>query len=180
VNVKQRSFWSSTAGFVTGAAGLVTAVVGALATANQLGWIGSDGDGGSPGGTTTATTAVAPGGNVGGGGGATSPGGVTPAFTVEPTRITFEPLGTRKATVKVVNTGSVALTVQNPIVSGANPSAFSATASTCTRSRLDAGRSCEVEVTFDPPRAGSYTATLAVQASGLPAREVDLSGSVVL
>jgi hypothetical protein len=158
---KGRSFWSTTTGFVTGVAGLLTGVVGIVTAGTQLGWLGSDEQ--TP---TTPTSAPRSGQAT-----------VSPTFSVDPPSVTFEALGSRKATVKVVNTGSVAVAIQPPSVEGTNPTAFSA--SGCSR-QLAPGRSCDVEVTFAPPRGGTYTATLVVHASGGPAREVSLTGKHLL
>ena len=180
--VKERSFWSTTSGVVTGIAGTLTGVVGIVTLAAQMGWIGgSDGgddkaavqDGGS------AVTTVAPGGRATPGAGA-GQGTTTPVFSLDPTSLTFDNLTNRKGTVKVVNDGSVAMTVQGPRVEGANPSQFAATSPTCTGKTLTAGRSCEIEVSFNPDRSGTFKATLVVQVTGALPQEVALSGQRLL
>jgi hypothetical protein len=185
--VKEKSFWSTTSGVVTGVAGTLTGVVGMVTLAAQMGWIG--GDGGN-GGTSNdpanvqagngAVTTPAPAGNRGSGSGGSSSANATPTFSVDPTSLTFESLGSRQATVKVVNDGSVPVTVQSPKVEGSNSSQFSATAPTCTARDLTPGRSCEVQVTFAPTRTGNYKATLVIQVAGARAQEVALSGQSLL
>ena len=184
--VKQRSFWSTTSGVVTGIAGTITGVVTLVTLGVQMGWVGGDDDGSSVKSEQPAVSQPAPGGPNGGaataGGGSSGSGGAatTPAFTDEPTRLSFEPLAAREATVTVQNTGSAALTVQAPSVDGANPTQFRATAPTCTRAALAPGRTCEVEVTFAPQRPGTYTATLVIQATGARAQEITLTGTAPL
>lgn len=186
--VKQRSFWSTTSGVVTGIAGTITGVVTLVTVAAQMGWIGGDGDDPSSvnsQGSAVTQPATGPGsggsrGPSGSGGATGSASATTPTFTVDPTRLSFEPLGSRTATVKVVNTGSVAATVESPMVEGSNPTQFTATAPTCTRAPLAPGRTCEVEVTFAPQRAGTYAAELVIEVDGARAQEVTLSGTAPL
>jgi hypothetical protein len=182
--VKEKSFWSTTSGVVTGIAGTLTGVVGIVTLAAQMGWIGGDGgDGDDPargqaGGSTVATAPTVPGNRSGAASsGATS---TTPVFSVEPTSVEFEPLGSREATVKVVNDGTAPITVQSPRVEGSNPSQFAVTAPTCTGRDLAPGRSCEVEVTFTPRQSGTYKAELVIQVVGARAQEVELSGQALL
>ena len=187
--VKERSFWSTTSGVVTGIAGTLTGVVGMVTLAVQMGWIGGGGDDG--GGKDPSTvqsngsvaTTVAPGSsrNATGSGGVTSnQGTTTPVFSVDPTSISFDSLGNRKATVKVVNEGSSPMTVQGPKVEGTNAAQFSATAPTCTGRDVAAARSCEIEVSFNPNRSGTYKATLVVQVLGARVQEVSLLGQSLL
>ena len=181
--VKERSFWSTTSGVVTGVAGTLTGIVGIVTLAAQMGWIGGS-DGGDdpanvqPGGS--AVTSVAPGANRGATTGAQNQGATAPVFSVDPTSLSFDSLGSRKSTVTVVNQGTVAMTVQTPRIEGSNAAQFGATAPTCTRADLAPGRSCEVEVTFSPTRSGTYKATLVVQVTGARAQEVPLSGQSLL
>ena len=182
--VKEKSFWSTTSGIVTGVAGTLTGVVGIVTLAAQMGWIGGGSDGGDdPAGTPggSAVTTLAPGASRSGAtGGTQNQGTSTPVFSVDPTSLSFDSLGDREKTVKVVNQGSSPMTVQAPRVDGANASQFSATAPTCTRADLAPGRSCEVQVTFSPNRSGNYKATLVVQVTNAKAQEVSLSGQSLL
>lgn len=181
--VKERSFWSTTSGVVTGVAGTLTGIVGIVTLAVQMGWIGGSDNGDDPArvqpGGSVATT-VAPGGNRGSTGVAPSQGATAPVFSVDPTSLSFDNLASRKATVKVVNEGSGPMTVLGPRIEGANPSQFSATSPTCTGRDIAPARSCEIEVTFNPERGGTYKATLVVQVTGARAQEVALSGQRLL
>ncbi|MFN2503943.1 MAG: choice-of-anchor D domain-containing protein [Acidimicrobiales bacterium] len=176
MSVKGKSFWSTTSGLVTGLAGTVTGIVGLVTVATQMGWIGSDDADTSPTGVTTEGSA-APGATTRSG----APAAATPSFTVDPLQVTFENLGPKKATVEVVNTGSAPMTVEQPSIDGDNPGQFSASAPTCTRRDVEPGRSCDVEVTFTPAKAGTpYSATLVIEVTGARPQEVDLSGSALL
>jgi hypothetical protein len=178
--VKERSFWSTTSGVVTGIAGTLTGVVGLVTLAAQMGWIGG-GDGDEPANVQSngsVATTVAPGAAPRGGSGSGTQNQATavPVFSVDPTSLSFDNLTNPKGTVKVANEGTVAMTVQGPKIEGANPSQFSATSPTCTGRSIAPGRSCEIEVTFKPDRSGTFRATLVVQVSGAPPQEVGLSG----
>ena len=181
--VKERSFWSTTSGFVTGVAGTLTGIVGIVTLAVQMGWIGG-GDGGNDptkvesNNPAVQNTTTLPGARSSGG--VTNSGSTTPVFHVEPTSVTFETLGSRDATVKVFNDGSAAMTVQSVKVEGTNASQFGATASTCTGRTLAAGRSCDVEVKFTPTRSGTAKATLVIQVASAPAEEVPLTGTALI
>jgi hypothetical protein len=183
VNTKPKSFWSTTSGVVTGVAGTLTGVVGLITVASQMGWIGSDSDSSrtdnvqtegstAPGSPTTAASGR-------GGSSGTGTPSATPTFTVDPARLSFEGL-TRKLTVKVLNTGRAALDVQAPEVEGTNPTQFNATAPSCTRGPVQPDRTCDIEVNFTPSRAGTYSATLVVEATGARPQEVQLSGVSIL
>lgn len=179
--VKEKSFWSTTSGVVTGIAGTLTGVVGIVTLAVQMGWIGGSSDGNDPapvqsGGSATTAAPGTPGANRGATGGSASQGSTTPVFSVDPISLSFDNLANRKGTVKVVNEGSVPMTVQGPKIEGANPSQFSATSPTCTGRDIAPARSCEIEVTFTPERTGTYKATLIVQAIGARPQEVSLTG----
>lgn len=188
VQPKSKSFFSTTAGVITGAAGVLTAVVGILGAATQLGWIGSKGD--SP--TTPTTTAVStpatanPG--VGGlvpttaspsGRSSPSPTSANARFDVSPTALEFSGNGDKVVTVK--NNGTNTIAFEPPAITGVNSRNFTATPSdTGTCSRLDAGRSCQIKVTFTSSGLGQYTAVLAIKPSGGIAQEVSLKASAVL
>ena len=179
--VKERSFWSTTSGVVTGIAGTLTGIVGIVTLATQMGWIGGSDDGNDPDRVqsdgSVATTA-APGAR--GGSSASNQRTTTPVFSVDPTSLSFDGLGSRKETVRVINQGTAPMTVLAPRVEGTNPSQFSATAPTCTARDLAPGRTCEVEVSFNPNKSGTYKATLAVEVAGARAQEVSLSGQSLL
>lgn len=188
-----RSFWTSTSGVATGLAGTLTGIVGIATLASQMGWIGP-GDG-----STTDTTATAASGSPS----STTDGGddglsglddrttsssragrnatttADPTYSVDPSAVTFESLGSRTATVTVRNTGTVALDVEQVSVDGEDAGRFSFEAPACTSASLDPGRSCAVEVTFSP-EGGAAEAVLVVEADGAPAQEVPLKGAALL
>lgn len=99
-----KSFFSSMPGVVTGVAGLLSAMVGVAGLAFQQGWVGG------------STNAARP--------GTVAPGQSAPqssaTFSVDPARLTFEPLGPRQATVTVRNTGLVSLQIEPPVITGAD------------------------------------------------------------
>ena len=178
--VKEKSFWSTTSGVVTGIAGTLTGIVGLVTLAAQMGWIGGSSDSGGSkepatvqDGGSVATT-PAPGSQNRG----ATPGQATatPAFSIDPTGLSLDSLTNRKGTVEVANVGTVPMTVLGPRIEGANPSQFSATSPTCTGRDIAPGRSCQIEVTFTADRSGTYKATLVVQVTGARPQEVSLSG----
>lgn len=155
---RQRSFFSTTTGVLTGVAGVVTAIVGLITASVQLGWLGSAGDG-KGGGTPATTTTVA-----------------VAVFTADPPRIMFEPLSSRETVVKVTNTSFLVPIAWTPFsVEGQ----FTATDVSCG-ARLEPGRTCEIRVRFTPPKAGDYTGRLILQPENGPAREVGLAGKSLL
>ncbi len=175
--VKERSFWSTTSGVVTGIAGTLTGVVGIVTLAAQMGWIGGSDNKDSSTVQSGGAVATQP---APGGSSAASSQASTPVFGVEPTGLSLDSLANRKGTVKVTNTGSVTMTVQGPKIEGANPSQFSATSPTCTGREIAPNRSCDIEVTFTADRSGTYKATLVVQVTGARPQEVSLSGQRLL
>ncbi len=185
------SFWSTMPGFVTGAAGLLTALVGLLGLSVQLGWIGGGGSGAGNGTSTTvstvpgASTTVAAGSatTVAGSSSATKPAGQTGTaqFTVEPTSVDFTVGAPRQATVKVRNTGEVPLTVKAPTVNGSGATHFVAGDVNCTGQPLAPGRSCELQVVFAPKAGGAVSAVVAIAAAEAPKQiEVQVKGSSLL
>jgi predicted dienelactone hydrolase len=66
---------------------------------------------------------------------------------------------TRSSTTTLTNTGSSALTMDAPTVTGTNPGEFTVTANTCGTS-VAAGASCTLTVTFKPVSVSSYSAVL--------------------
>ncbi|MEA2828383.1 MAG: Abnormal spindle-like microcephaly-assocd, ASPM-SPD-2-Hydin [Actinomycetota bacterium] len=169
-----KPFWSTVPGVVTGAAGVISAIVGLLGISVQLGWIGGDdkaavsSSSGDAVVTTTLSTVR----------GATTTPSVSTAkpgeFSVDPQTVTFEPLKAKEATVIVKNTGDVPLTVRMPVISGTEAANFTIADETCTASTLERGRTCEIKVAFAATQPGHFEAKLAVAASGVP-RQVEVS-----
>ncbi len=190
MDVKEKSFFQTTAGVVTGLAGILTGVVGLLTVGTQLGWIGGSGGDGD---NTTATTAPADASSQspGAAGGQTATTGrsgtgagsgtatAAPRFTVDPQSLTFENLGPRDQQVTIENIGSSAISFDPPEITGANATQFSVANQTCG-TRLAADSSCQLKVTFEPDRGGTYTATLAIQPVGASVKEVPLRGTSLL
>lgn len=172
----KKPFWSSVPGVVTGAAGVISAIVGLLGVSTQLGWIGGDdGNGAASSSNGVATTTVSS--VFGATTVATVAGARAGEFEVEPESVAFEPLKTREAVVKVENTGDVPLTMRAPTVSGSGADSFDATDVTCLKSTLERGRSCEIKVTFTATQPGKFTAALVITAPNVPrAVEVELKG----
>jgi uncharacterized membrane protein len=173
-----KPFWSTVPGVVTGAAGVISAIVGLLGISVQLGWIGGDdkttvsSSSGDAVATTTLSTVR----------GATTTPSVSTAkageFSVDPQTVTFEPLKAKELTVSVENTGDVAITMRTPVISGTEAANFTVADETCTKSTLAPGRSCEIKVAFAATQPGDYSAKLAVAASNVPRQvEVTLKGT---
>ncbi len=182
MNDNKRSFWSTTAGVVTGVASVLTALVGLLTVSINLGWLGSKDDGSkraattgettsSPSTTAFAATTTTPTGRTSSAA-ATS---LTP-LAGTPAQLTFDSLGGRDEQVTIRNNSAVSLTLRRPTIAGVDASQFTATDLTCG-TRLDANRTCEVKVTFLATKAGTSSATLVLQPEGPPALEVQLRGS---
>lgn len=188
------SFWSTVPGAVTGAAGVLTALVGLLTVALQLGWIGGGSTGGGTGPSTTlapgASSSIpsettAPGSSSGKGTGrGTGQGGSSSGagqFEVQPTSVDFAVVGSRQTTVVVRNSGDVPLTIKTPTVSGSGAAHFVAGDVSCTKEPLQPGRSCEVQVAFAPKSGGAAAAVAVIAASEAPRQiEVQLKGSTLL
>jgi hypothetical protein len=158
-----KSFFSGLHLAITGFAAFVTAVVAIVGLAISQGWLSGNAKSG------------------GGGGGGSAPGSVStvavPAYSVDPTSIVFQPLGATTASVKVTNTGVVAITVEPPTLT--DSSHFGASAQTCD-GPVDAGRSCQVLVTFKPA-PGTFSATLVIRVTDAPkATEVSVKGTAIL
>jgi hypothetical protein len=128
-------------------------------------------------GSSMATLSI----NAGGGAGtqtvALSGIGVMPTYTVSPASLAFGSQTTNVASapmpVTVTNTSTVPLPITSITLStpGSNP--FSQTNACGTSVAVGAG--CTINVTFNPPLAGSATATLKVNAGGTTS-PVSLSG----
>ncbi len=177
-----KSFWSTVPGVVTGAAGVISAIVGLLGISVQLGWLGGDDQAtvSSSSGdavATTSTSPASPGSTVFGSATTTSVAVRAGEFAVEPDSVTFEPLKAKEATVSVENTGDVPLTMRKPTIDPPG-AAFTIADEDCTESTLATGRSCDIKVAFAAPQIGEFTAKLVVAATNAPRQvEVDLKGS---
>jgi hypothetical protein len=80
-------------------------------------------------------------------------------------------------TVTLSNEGGTAQPLGTPTIDGPNPGAFAVSNDLCGDS-LDAVSRCDVEVTFDPPDQGSFSATLEiVEPNGNSIAAVTLSGT---
>ena len=186
--VKERSFWSTTSGVMTGVAGTLTGVVGIATVAAQLGWIGPADDGrptaarqeDAAGATSSSTTDADGRHRSGDERAARSDTTTEPSFTVDPSALSFQALGGRTATVVVRNTGSVDVRVEGITVEGPDSSRFAAVGGGCTRASVAPGSTCELEVSFTPQGTGTSTATMTIEAEDAPAREVPLSGQALL
>lgn len=102
-----------------------------------------------------------------------------PVASLAPGTLTFTAVsGATSAaqTATLSNTGNAPLTISGITIAGANPSDFAET-STCGES-LAAGSKCNINVTFTPDSAASFSATLQVadNASGSP-QSTTLSGT---
>lgn len=155
------------------------AVVG---LALNQGWIG--GGNSKSGAAGGATTTLAPGDTTTSlsslpGTGSSSPSDGAPTFTVNPTSLTFAPLGPRDLAVTVKNTGLVSMFVLAPTIGGVDKARFTATDLDCTGS-VDPGRSCDIKVTF-LAASGNFSAALVVQVVGArQAFEVPIRASAIL
>jgi hypothetical protein len=110
---------------------------------------------------------------------------VVPAYTVSPAAVDFGlvPLNTTSAAqlVTVINTGTAALTINNPTLGGTNPNQF-ARVNGCGAT-LAAGASCTISVTSRPTTANPATknATLTVNvAAPAVSQTVTLTGGVAV
>lgn len=170
----RKSFFSTLPGFVTGLAGLVSAAVAAVGLGVQQGWIGGSGSEPSADELRTDGRAALSRENQEQG-----RADEEPAFAVEPTSVSFGPVGSRDASVKVRNTGDVDLRLGTPTITGDDPDRFRVSEGTCN-GVVDPGRSCELDVTFTP-KTGTFSAVLVVEAEeGGKAHEVPLQARAVL
>ena len=161
---KGGSFWSSVPGFLTGLAGVLTAVVTLVTLAFSQGWLGE----GGPDGTTSGAD--------GSGGSSES----APELSVEPESLSVRPtlLAAVSRAVTVTNTGDAPFTVDPAEVTGADPERFSVDDGDCAGTSLPSGRSCDLSVTFDPSGVGDAEAKLVVSVNGArAAQEVALDAA---
>lgn len=181
------AFWSTTSGMVTGVAGTLTGVVGLATLAAQMGWIGG---GGADGGADQASSRVETAGEAADedagnrlaedGDAARGDNDAAPEFAVTPASVRFEALGARTTMVTVRNTGEAEVTIEDVTVDSGDADRFTVAAAACTAATLDPGRSCEVEVAYEPAGRGSARATMVVEVAGAPAREVPLTAASLL
>ncbi len=120
----------------------------------------------------------------------TSPDGTSPDGTDDETpgtsrfevtrRLEFPALvlastsGPRVETISVTNTGTIPLQIADVSFTENPGKVF--TTSGCKRNPLPAGAQCSIQVRFQPPKAGSYHAVLAVDVEGLGPQTVELLG----
>lgn len=164
----KRSFWASIPGLITGLAGLLTGIVGLGTLAVQQGIIGDSKD--SPATTAPGAPAV--------GGGSTATTAEPASFKVDPGLVKLAP-AERQKTVKVENTSTTAaITIQAPVLSGAEASAFKVAG--CVNERLPAGRSCTVTISYTPVALKASTATLVLKADPVArATEIPIETSLL-
>jgi hypothetical protein len=179
------AFWSTTSGVVTGVAGTLTGVVGLATLAGQMGWIGGDGgeNEASSGMETAGEAASEDAGNrlaEDGDAARRDAQDAEPEFAVTPGSVRFEALGARTTMVTVRNTGEAEVTIEDVTVDSGDAERFTVAAAPCTATTLDPGRSCEVEVAYEPDGGGSARATMVVEVAGAPAQEVPLSAASLL
>jgi hypothetical protein len=97
-----------------------------------------------------------------------------------PTSLNFgnQPVGTKSApqSVTLTNTGSVTLNISGITISGADPGDFTQT-NTCDSS-VAAGKSCAINVTFQPKAKGARSAAVSISDDGAGSpQKVPLSGT---
>lgn len=147
---KERSFWSSIPGLLTGLAGVLTGVVGLLGLALSQGWLG-DGPAEESGGGQVAEETGAP----------------VVRISVDPGELRFTKVpGVDAAkSVTVTNDGNVSVAV-TATTSGEDEASFTADARDCTRSEIPPDEDCTIEVLFEGGPSPSYRARLVVSANG--------------
>lgn len=162
-----KSFFSGLHLVITGIAALITASVAVIGLSINQGWIGGTKTGGGAGtgtGTSGSTSVVTT---------------AAPEFAVNPTSLTLQPLQPTTVSVEVSNTGVVPMTVEPPTMTGTNAGRFTAQPQTCD-GPVDPGRSCQLQVTFNPA-PGTFSAILVVQVAGaVRATEVPITATAIL
>lgn len=168
MSTRSKSFWSTIPGLITGLAGILTAVVGLGTLLIQVGVVGGDGSDdpttGRKSGSTVTT--LAPGAR----------SGDTEAVAkldVSPTAVDLT-VTDKTESVTVENSGSKALSLQQPALSGAGKDQFEVK-NGC--SQLQAGDSCNVTVTFKGLSEAS--ATMMIRGSDGVSKQVSLEGSLL-
>lgn len=151
---KGGSFWSSIPGFLTGLAGVLTAVVTLVTLAFSQGWVGDS----SPGDT----------GGPSGAGGGEAAAASAPEVSVDPDSLSFRPtiFGSVTEALTVINAGDQPFTVDATQLTGDDPERFEVDDDACTAAPLPSGRTCTLDVTFDPSGIGDARATLVVSVNG--------------
>ena len=144
---KERSFWSSIPGLLTGLAGVLTGVVGLLGLAANQGWLG-EGKAEEGQGEGSGSEVV--------------------RISVEPDEVSLTkvPLRDAKETLTVSNDGTEPVTVSTSL-EGEDAETFKVDDGDCTRSAIPSGGRCDMSVIFDAgPRPSPYRASLEVAANG--------------
>lgn len=144
---KGGSFWSSIPGFLTGLAGVLTAVVTLVTLAFSQGWIGD-------GAATDSKSSAA------------GTGAAAPDPSVEPESVRFTPtlLVAVTEAVKVTNEGDDPFSVDSVQITGSDRGRFSVDGGQCVGTPLPSGQSCELVISYEPSGAGQARATLVVSA----------------
>ncbi len=174
---KSKSFWSSIPGFVTGLAGLLTGVVGLITVLIQLDVIGGDSEDSPSTTEQPAVTTESTRRSARSGGGAT-PSGQAPQFTVTPTAVRLDTLLNKEADVRVTNTGTTALTVDDVSLAGPAAAEFTVNEQGCTSDDVAPNTSCSIKVTYAPSARGDHSATLRIEVAGAASpQQVSLTGS---
>ena len=176
----RKGFWQSTAGVVTGIAGVITgggAIVGALAGTGVIGG-GSSATTSMPGPSMAVTTAR---GSSGGG----SSGSGAGKLSVSTRSLNFGslvgPLGHKTQDITVSNTGSAPLDGIRVSITGDDKDDFEAKDVSCGDGQLRPDADCKVEVTFAPSsKPKDSSATLVVRADDADPAEVSLRGATLL
>ncbi len=176
---EKKSFWHTIPGVITGAATIITALLGLIPLLNS----GPDGDrqpaesaSGTPTASGTSTAA-----NRGSSGSATDS---VPEALISPANVNFGRVGAGKTetqTVTVESSGSEYLVIEEAAISG-RTEVFSAEADDCLdETGIEPGSQCEITVTFRPTSPGSYAGILEIRhsAKGSPER-VALNGEGAL
>lgn len=169
---RNRSFWSTVPGLVTGMAGLLTAIVGFLTVSVQLGWIGggkASNDKLSSTTTTVASSSSTSSSSATAGIGTPGVPGSTGSLSiqVEPQVLNFSALAAADKTLTITNRGSGDVSVLTPIIEGTGAAQFQVDDTDCTRAPLAPRDKCELKVTFTPSGlAGGSSATLDISLSG--------------
>jgi N-acetylneuraminic acid mutarotase len=107
-------------------------------------------------------------------------GTTAPIALIYPSSLTFSPtlINTTNSGqfITLANTGTAFLTGITASIIGANASNFAIASNTC--STLNLGATCTISVTFTPPTAGTFNATLSIaDNAGNSPQSVPLSGS---
>lgn len=107
--------------------------------------------------------------------------GTVPSVSLSAPTLAFTQLAATTSTAQALtltNIGTANLNISTAALGGTNPTDFAKSADSCTGATLTPTQTCEVSVTFTPPTAGSFSASLIFtdSANGSP-QTVTLSGS---